>query len=110
MAALPEAVRPRTRAEAYAVQAALAARSPHPLFGWKIAATSVAGQRHLNVDGPLAGRLFRERAFASGAEVPFGANHMRVAEAEFAFRMAIDLPPRREPYTADEVLAAVDTL
>jgi 2-keto-4-pentenoate hydratase len=110
MAALPESVRPRTRAEAYAVQAALAGRSAHPLFGWKIAATSVAGQRHLNVDGPLAGRLFRERVFEPGSEMPFGANHMRVAEAEFAFRMAIDLPPRPEPYPVDEVLAAVATL
>jgi 2-keto-4-pentenoate hydratase len=110
MAALPEAVRPRTRADGYAVQAALAGRSPHPLFGWKIAATSVAGQRHINVDGPLAGRLFRERVFEPGAEVPFGANGMRVAEAEFAFRMAVDLPPRGAAYTVDEVLAAVATL
>ena len=110
MAALPEEVRPRTRAEAYAVQAELAGRSPHPPFGWKIAATSVAGQRHINVAGPLAGRLFRERAFESGDEVPFGANAMRVAEAEFAFRMAVDLPPRSDTYTVEEVLAAVATL
>ena len=110
MAALPEPVRPRTRADGYAVQAALAGRSAHPLFGWKIAATSVAGQRHINVDGPLAGRLFRERVCEPGAEVPFGANSMRVAEAEFAFRMAVDLTPRREAYTVDEVLDAVATL
>jgi 2-keto-4-pentenoate hydratase len=110
MANLPPSVRPRTREEGYAVQAALAAHSPQPLFGWKIAATSTAGQRHLNVDGPLAGRLFRERAFASGDVVPFGANHMRVAEAEFAFRMAADLPPRPDAHTVDEVLAAVATL
>lgn len=108
--ALPEAVRPRTRADAYAVQAALAERSGHPVFGWKIAATSVAGQRHINVEGPLAGRIFRDRAFDSGATVPFGGNSMRVAEAEFAFRMAVDLPPRRAVYTVDEVVAAVDTL
>jgi 2-keto-4-pentenoate hydratase len=110
MAALPDAVRPRTRAEGYAVQAELAGRGAGPLFGWKIAATSVAGQRHLDVDGPLAGRLFRERAFESGATVPFGANRMRVAEAEFAFRMAADLPPRREAYTVDQVLGAAATL
>jgi 2-keto-4-pentenoate hydratase len=110
MPALPEALRPRTRADGYAVQAALAGRSAHPLFGWKIAATSVAGQRHINVDGPLAGRLFRERIFEPGAEVPLRGNSMRVAEAEFAFRMAIDLPPRREAYTVAEVLEAVATL
>ena len=35
---------------------------------------------------------------------------MRVAEAEFAFRMGVDLPPRPQPYSVDEVLAAVATL
>ena len=35
---------------------------------------------------------------------------MRVGEPEFAFRMAKDLPPRSEPYTAREVLDAVGTL
>ena len=110
MAALPEALRPRTREDGYAIQAALERRSRAPLFGWKIAATSKAGQLHINVDGPLAGRLLRERVFEPGAEVPFGANHMRVAEAEFAFRMGRDLAPRQRSYQVDEVLAAVATL
>jgi 2-keto-4-pentenoate hydratase len=35
---------------------------------------------------------------------------MRVAEAEFAFRIARDLAPRQAPYSVDEVLAAVATL
>lgn len=107
---LPDDLRPRTRVEGYAIQAELERRSSAPLFGWKIAATSLAGQAHINVDGPLAGRLLREKTFESGAELPFGANHMRVAEAEFAFRMGQDLPPRDAPYRADEVLAAVAAL
>jgi 2-keto-4-pentenoate hydratase len=92
------------------VQALLEERSAAPLFGWKIAATSTAGQAHINVTGPLAGRLLREKAFESGAELPFGVNHMKVAEAEFAFRMGRDLPPRADAYSVDEVLAAVATL
>jgi 2-keto-4-pentenoate hydratase len=110
LAALPESIRPRTRAEGYAIQAQFERRTTFPLFGWKIAATSKAGQAHIRVDGPLAGRLLRERVRDSGAEVPFGNNHMRVAEAEFAFRMARDLPPRERPYAASEVLDAVATL
>jgi 2-keto-4-pentenoate hydratase len=110
LAELPASVRPRTRQDGYAIQARLERRSTFPLFGWKIAATSVAGQRHINVDGPLAGRLLRERTFESGAEVPFGANSMRVAEAEFAFRMGVDLAPRAGSYGVEEVLAAVATL
>jgi 2-keto-4-pentenoate hydratase len=110
MPELPAEMRPRTRVEGYAIQASLEGRSSGPIFGWKIAATSRAGQAHINVDGPLAGRLLLERIFAPDAEVPFGANSMRVAEAEFAFRMAADLPPRPTPYTVDEVLSAVATL
>ena len=107
---IPEPIRPSSRADGYAVQATLEQRSAAPLFGWKIAATSVAGQKHINVDGPLAGRLLRERAFESGASVPFGANHMRVAEAEFAFMMGRDLTPQWGPFAVSEVVAAAASL
>jgi 2-keto-4-pentenoate hydratase len=108
--AIPEPLRPASRDEGYAIQSVLERRSAFPLFGWKIAATSKAGQSHIAVDGPLAGRLLQERVRACGGDVPFGSNHMRVAEAEFAFRMGRDLPPRSSPYSVDEVLSAVDTL
>jgi 2-keto-4-pentenoate hydratase len=102
--------RPLTREDGYAVQARLERRSAFPLFGWKIAATSQAGQAHIAVDGPLAGRLLVERVFENGSRLRFGSNHMRVAEAEFAFRMAVDMPPRAARYVLDEVLASVATL
>ena len=110
LAALPERAQPQSREQGYAIQAELAARSPAPLFGWKIAATSVAGQAHIHVDGPLAGRLLGERIDPPGGTIPFGTNHRRVAEAEFAFRVAADLSPRTSAYTVDEVLACVGTL
>lgn len=108
--ALPDQLRPATRREGYAIQAELETLSATPLWGWKIAATSTAGQRHIGVDGPLAGRLLAEMVHADGATLPFGANRMRVAEAEFAFRLARDLPPRAEAYTVEEVLDAVAAL
>ena len=107
---IPEPLRPASRADGYAVQGTLERRSGAPLFGWKIAATSTAGQKHINVDGPLAGRLLQERAFASGATVPFGANHMRVAEAEFAFRMGRDLTPQWGHFSVSEVVEAAASL
>lgn len=110
LASLPENIRPTSRAEGYAIQALLDRRSARPLYGWKIAATSQAGQSHLGVDGPLAGRLLAERVIEPGTPVPFGANHMKVIEAEFAFRLGRDLPPRATPYQVDEVMAAVATL
>jgi 2-keto-4-pentenoate hydratase len=108
--ALPPPLRPATRAEGYAIQAQLERLSARPLWGWKIAATSTAGQRHIGVDGPLAGRLLAEMVQPDGAMLPFGANRMRVAEAEFAFRMGRDLPPRAEAYAMAEVLDAVAAL
>ncbi len=108
--ALPQACRPASRADGYAVQAQLAELWRQSAIGWKIAATSTAGQKHIGVDGPLAGRLFAPRLHCNGATVPLGATIMHVAEAEFAFRLGRDLPPRAAPYVQEEVMAAVDAL
>jgi 2-keto-4-pentenoate hydratase len=107
---LPANLRPAGRAAAYAAQAVLESFSADPLFGWKIAATSTAGQQHINVSGPLAGRLLAERVFPGGSAISLKGNRMRVAEGEFAFRIARDLPPRARPYGRAEVLAAVGSL
>jgi 2-keto-4-pentenoate hydratase len=109
-AGLDAALRPRNRAEAYAIQAAIENHSAGRLFGWKIAATSEAGQKHINVDGPMAGRILSETVIADGGTASMAGNEMRVAEPEFAFRMQTDLPPRASPYTVQEVLDAAGTL
>lgn len=107
---LPATLRPASRAEGYDIQALLESRTAAPLFGWKIAATSLAGQAHIGVEGPMAGRLLAERVIADGGLCPFGANHMRVAEIEFAFRFGETLLPRADQYRVSEVLDAVATL
>lgn len=107
---LETSLRPRDRAEGYAIQAAIESHSTGKLFGWKIAATSEAGQRHINVDGPMAGRILPETVIPDGGTASMTGNEMRVGEPEFAFRMARDLLPRPQPYTVQEVLDAVDTL
>lgn len=109
-AALPPDLQPRNRAEGYAIQAEIESQSSAPLFGWKIAATSEAGQRHINVAGPLAGRILAETVLPDDGTASMAGNAMRVAEPEFAFRMANDLAPRTMPYDVAEVLAAVATL
>jgi len=108
--ALPEAIRPQTRAEGYAIQALLDEPSGRPPYGWKIAATSLAGQAHIAVEGPLAGRILRDRLVEPGGTVPPGPNHMAVAEIEFAFRMGLTLEPRLAPYRIHDVLGAVASL
>lgn len=106
---LPEATRPATRADGYAVQAGFEAYSEHPRYGWKIAATSAAGQQHINVDGPIAGRLLAETVFAPGADIALAGNRMRVCEPEFGFRFGETLPGGRS-YSRDAVMEAVATL
>ena len=110
LTALPQACRPTTRGDGYAVQAALAQCSGQPVSGWKIAATSAAGQAHIGVDGPLAGRLLASRLLDDGAAIKIAGNAMKVFEVEFAFRMATDLPRRAAPWTQPEVMAAVASL
>jgi 2-keto-4-pentenoate hydratase len=107
---LPPELVPSGRAEAYQVQALIETHTSQPLYGWKIAATSIAGQKHIGVDGPLAGRILAERVIADGGTCPLGNNLMKVAEMEFAFRMGDDLPPRHTEYSQDEVLSAVASL
>jgi 2-keto-4-pentenoate hydratase len=107
---LPPALRPKDRAAAYEAQAGLPRASGQLTVGWKIAGTSTAGQKHINVSGPLAGRLLETKVLPDGMAGPLANNVMMVAEAEFAFRMGRDLPLRDRPYTLDEVLAAVSTL
>ena len=109
-AGLDAALRPRDRIEGYAIQAEIENHSGEKLFGWKIAATSEAGQRHINVNGPMAGRILPHTVIADGGTASMAGNEMRVGEPEFAFRMARDLQPRASPYTVQEVLDAVGTL
>jgi 2-keto-4-pentenoate hydratase len=107
---LPAHCRPGTRAAAYAIQAEVAKLSGQAIVGWKIAATSAAGEHHIRVAGPIAGCLLSGRELEGGARVSLAGNQMKVAEAEFAFRMGRRLPKRAEVYGVAEVLDAVASL
>lgn len=108
--ALPVPCRPANRADGYAIQAQFDRLSGTKRVGWKIAATSLAGQRHIGVEGPLLGRIFAARCHAPGTAISLIGNRMRVAEPEFAFRFGRTLEPRPAPYSVDEVMAAVGSL
>src|SRR5580658_7801134 len=107
LAALPEAVRPKTPEEAYGCQDLLV---QHLLehyggtgIGYKIACTNVTAQRQLNVDGPFHGRMMSAFCFDSPARIAADQFFMRVVEAEFAFLMARDLPPAPADRSVEEV-------
>lgn len=108
--ALPAALRPTSTAQGHAIQAQWPLIAGQRVVGWKIAATSEAGQKHINVSGPLAGRILSSFVVDEGAAVSLTGNRMHVVEPEFAFSIGRDLPPRAAPYTVAEVLDAVASL
>ncbi len=95
---------------AYRVQDRIEALAGMPRYGWKVGATSKAAQQLLDTDRPVTAPMFAPFCFDTPAEVAFFAAHNASVESEFAFRFARDLPPRRKPYSLEEVLDAVDAL
>lgn len=106
---LPE-TSPQSRNDGYTVQASLCKHIASEVVGWKIAATSEAGQKHIGVSGPLAGRIFAHTLCQMGTPISLDGNRMRVAEPEMVFTFAQALPPRKSPYKQSEVMAAVGHL
>lgn len=102
--ALPEEIRPATVADAWEVQLALTELAG-PRIGWKVAASSLAGQRHIGVPGPIAGPLVAGGLRSPGGSVPLTS--MASAEPEIAFRLGADLPASGRPYEREMILAAV---
>lgn len=106
---LPTECKPTSRAEGYAVQSHWS-KQVGAVGGWKIAATSVAGQRHIGVSGPLVGPVFAHRVLQDGATVSLALNRMRVAECEIVFHFARPLAPRAQAWTLPDILSAVDSV
>ena len=92
LARLPADLRPCDAATGHAIQVHLPRVAGAPVVGWKIAATSAAGQAHIGVGGPLAGRILDRFVEPVGTSLSLAGNRMRVVEPEFAFRMATALP------------------
>lgn len=110
LASLPSDIRPRSRSEAYNVQTRLVELMGQRTCGWKIAATSEAGQRHIGVSGPIAGRVLADNLYADGDVLPLEHNAMLVAEVEMVFMLAAPILPRTSLYALEDVLDAVGAL
>lgn len=94
-------------AQALAIQREMAAMMGLPVVGWKVGLTSVRAQEICGVDVPLAGPIFADSVWESGAEIALVEGDLGVLEAEIGLKMRADLPPRDAPYGRAEVLAAV---
>lgn len=100
---LPEACRPRSVAEAHAIQDAVTAALAVPVGAFKanLPADGSAGMR-----APIYAAAMR----ASPARFAVADVPQCGVEGEVAFRFRHDLPRRSAPYTRDDVAAAVDAL
>jgi len=104
---------PADAEEAYAAQDALRvlhARSRGAPAGRKIALTSKAMQEMVGFDRPAFGILFAADLHESPAEIRADAFNRLGLEFELALIPAQDIPPRAEPWRAEEVPALLGSV
>jgi 2-keto-4-pentenoate hydratase len=97
---LPEACRPRSAAEAHAIQDTVTAMLSVPVGAFK--ANAPPGS------DPTRAPIYAPTIHASPARMSAQETPQCGVEGEVAFRFRRDLPPRPTPYTRDDVAAAVD--
>ncbi len=101
LADLPDPVRPTELAGAYAIQHRVMS-ALGPIGGWKVGALAPEAS-------PICGALPVSGILPSPAKLAAATHRMRGIEAEVAFRIGYDLPPRSTPYAREEVMAAMAT-
>jgi 2-keto-4-pentenoate hydratase len=108
---LPADIAPRTEAEGYRIQQALAgllAADFGAQVGYKIGCTSAVMQQYIGIAHPCGGSVFANGVHASGASLRH-KDFVRVGvECEIAVRLACDLVPSAAPFTAAAVGQAVE--
>jgi 2-keto-4-pentenoate hydratase len=107
---LPAEFAPRDLKEAYAIQRAFHERLiPRwgPVSGWKIAVTTPAMRRILNIPRPVIGAIFARRIHRAPTRLRAADYIHPGLEFEVALELGSDLPKRSRPYTISEVAPAV---
>ncbi len=95
----PSVLAPKDEAAAYAVQRRVS-QAMGAVGGWKVGAPSP--------DGPCTCAPMPAAGIGASPGRVAGSTHaLRGVEAEIAFRLGADLPPRAEPYGRAEVIAAI---
>ncbi|MEZ5444160.1 MAG: fumarylacetoacetate hydrolase family protein [Gammaproteobacteria bacterium] len=111
LAALPADCIPATEAEGYRVQRALhdlIRPQVGALVGYKIGCTSKVMQEYLEIPHPCGGGVFERVVHESGMKLA-ASDYVRVGvECEIAVKLARDLTPSEQPFTAEWVGEAVE--
>jgi 2-keto-4-pentenoate hydratase len=112
LASLAVELAPKDEAGGYLIQ-----RAVHDLLlpyagaivGYKIGCTSAVMQQYLDIPHPCGGGVFEKGVHDSGVSLQ-AADYIRVGvECEIAVRLARDLAPSEEPFTAEWVGEAIDS-
>src|SRR6185437_3360955 len=108
---LPPEVAPQDEADGYRVQRAvhdLLLPGTGALVGYKIGCTSKVMQEYLDIPHPCGGGVFARGLHDSGVRLR-AADFVRVGvECEIGVRLARDLAPSEEPFTAEWVMEAIE--
>jgi 2-keto-4-pentenoate hydratase len=111
---LPAALRPQTLTDAYAIQnrvvSALVAKAGGKCIGFKAACTNEIAQAALQIDRPVFGRLMSQSTSRSGTTLAADRFTHRVVEAEFAFRVGVDVEPVDGGHTHASIAEHIDAL
>lgn len=111
LAALPPDIAPTDETEGYKVQRALhdlLRPQLGALVGYKIGCTSKVMQEYLGIPHPCGGGVFEKVVHDSGVKLS-ASDHVRVGvECEIAARLARDLLPTEQPFTAEWMGEAVE--
>ena len=114
VADLPMSLRPQTLADAYAIQDrvvdALLAQAGGRCIGFKAACTNEIAQAALQIDRPVFGRLMSQTTSDSGATLAADQFTHRVIEAEFAFRVGVDVEPVNGGHGPATIAEHIDAL
>ncbi len=99
IAALPQAARPTSEADCYAIQDEVGRRLSETFGGWKVGASPEGGY--------LCAPIYASRIHPSPASLPAGGFHIIGIECEIGFRVNTALAARTRPYSREEILAVV---
>jgi 2-keto-4-pentenoate hydratase len=110
LAGLPQESRPVTLEEAYRIQRAYDLKVADRVVGYKIGAASAASQKLVGATEPFLAAVFGSACFESPAHLRRSDFFLPGVEAEYAFEIGLDLPPRAEPYVQSEIAAAISAV
>jgi 2-keto-4-pentenoate hydratase len=103
---LPPDARPRTLAQGYAIQAALATSLGEPVPAYKLGLSSVAAMRRLSLARPISGFVPQSRLHSSGTDFAVSSGSPLLVEVEVAFTLAAAVEPAASMPSLPEIIGS----